>query len=410
MRNKNGYIFLETALGELQEYLDSKSEWYSERGDISSSIVEFFVEVKGTRVRIWFNYDKQIYGFDMLSGGSKTGKTLDALIPLFENYIKINTDLIPVSKLIALKLDDLLQCRSVFKTVSGNSTDGYTAVFNIIDSDGDVLNIRKVDETYIASVSDEEYEFKYEDDDVVLIENKDELSPFQIMLDGTDCKYKYNNTVATVKLDDCEVDLRDKGGTGVELIGCNLSGKVLGFLLENPVFFKGYNLKDITDILYEDFTDKVLLSLSLSCNYGVSCADIEITDDGKLLVEGNEINSIEDYINMPRLSGLSIEEPEGGTPEESPSKVTDATDTETRISKLIYNGEVVGVQIVRNSVVYSMDLETVKAFGLNTDRIICDTELNIHNGILVSVDELQLHKFAIKVVDSADVKKLFDFL
>ena len=76
MRNKkNGYIYTDTALSEIQEYLNGKNDWDVERGDISTVRVELFITVKGLRLRLWFNSDKQVYGFERLNGGSKTGKT-----------------------------------------------------------------------------------------------------------------------------------------------------------------------------------------------------------------------------------------------------------------------------------------------------------------------------------------------
>lgn len=418
---KNGYIYTDTALSEIQEYLNGKNDWDVERGDISTVLVEFFITVKGLRLRLWFNSDKQVYGFDMLNGGSKTGKTLDMLVELFENYIKVNTELVPISKSIALELDELCGIKALFKSIVGNSADGYSALFNIINSDG-FVKVREDNGIYIAEVhlssadgDSNEYKFNVIDDKVEYIDDSGLSSEFKKVLKEYDYELIENGTVRIdFYSDNTEIILREKKDIGVELICCIVKGWVFDFLKENPVLFEDYDIEAIRGYTQEENFDAKLLLLSLCQNYGVKEEDAEITEDGVLTINGDEVVCIDDFVKSKKqLSGINdLVQPE--EPKEqimNPPEGSDTTEsTPCLISKLVYNNEVVGVQALRGNELFTIDLDVAKSVGLRPERILNETSMVARNGVLVSDDEIKLHRFANKIEESADIYELLDCL
>ena len=432
MRNKkNDFVYTDTALEEIQSVLESKKEWDAERGTISSSIVEYFVTVKGVRIRLWFNADTQMYGFDMLNGGIKARNTLPALLPLLESYVQIHTDLVPIAKMIALEIDNICEVKTLFKGVNGNNSDGYSVIFNIINSDGTVF-IRKDGEEYIADVlksSDadkEEYKFTTDGDSVVLAEEK-KRTPFEEMLEGYDViPIEIGSVRVGFYSDSTEIILRDTEHDAVELLGCTSRGKNFDFLTENPIIFDGYNMEDILELLRSEHLDAMLLLKSLCQNFDVEKKDAEITDEGVLVINGDDITCIEDYVNSKRqLNGIdSLVKESQDTPdeagEEKPDKETQVMnppedngvveDTSISVTKLVYNEKVIGVQIRRDTELYNIASDIAESIGLNPERILGETTMYARNGVLVSEDEIKLHRFAKKIEESADIYNLLDCL
>lgn len=423
MRGRNnGYIHTDTALEEMQSILDTKKDWDIEKGAINSSSVEYFITVKGIPLRLWFDYDKQIYGFDMLNGGSKTGRTLDTLFPLFESYVKLNTELVPIAKLIVVELDTLYGIKALFTGINGNNTNGYSAVFNILETEGTV-SVRQIGDEYVAEVvrgtdDTEEFKFIVDNDSVILVEDK-ELTPFEEMLQGYDVNVGENDTVI-VNLDEYEAKilLRDSLNNGVNLVGGTLGTKSLDFLMEHPIFI-GYGMSYIEDIAKDKYGVQRLLLECLQQNYNVPLEKASISGKGVLLIDGNEVNCIEDYLNLKeKLSSIdtlideSQDQPDGAEDEVmNPPDCTEASDeSKSFITKLMYEGEYKGVQIKRGTELYSISTDIALSVGLGQERILDETAMIVRNGVLVSEDEVALHRFARRVEESADIYELLDCL
>lgn len=130
MQRNEGVINVEDARKMLRDCFEGKG-WGVVDGETSDFMFECTVSQRNMSLRVWFNADKQQYGFDMKKGGSKSAKTAEALTKVLESYLYLNTYLFPVAKKITATISEQEDISPTYSKVE--EEDGiYTAVFKIL--------------------------------------------------------------------------------------------------------------------------------------------------------------------------------------------------------------------------------------------------------------------------------------
>lgn len=123
------------------------------------------------RLSVWFDVQKQLWGFDMLNGGSKTAQDFDEFEDYLGTYLSIYTVLIPNAKIVADAFEKEMGISTVFDSFSGNRKNGYTIKFRVLGVDAQDVLVQRVPEWYLVRlvVPDDESqrykvrtEYKYE--------------------------------------------------------------------------------------------------------------------------------------------------------------------------------------------------------------------------------------------------------
>lgn len=142
-------LYSDSALEQLRTCLTNNGYPF-EMNQLDEKIVRLNVKVSDYIIPAWFLVDKQIFGFDMINGGSKTCSSIEDFNKYFTTYIHINVDFIPKAKLIADAFEKDLGVNSVYDTFSGNKEEGYIAKFRILSTPGQYFLVSQDTTLYVA--------------------------------------------------------------------------------------------------------------------------------------------------------------------------------------------------------------------------------------------------------------------
>ena len=142
-------LYSDSALEQLRTCLTNNGYPF-EMNQLDEKIVRLNVKVSDYIIPAWFLVDKQIFGFDMVNGGSKTCSSIEDFNKYFTTYIHINVDFIPKAKLIADAFEKDLGVNSVYDTFSGNKEEGYVAKFRILSTPGQYFLVSQDTTLYVA--------------------------------------------------------------------------------------------------------------------------------------------------------------------------------------------------------------------------------------------------------------------
>ena len=142
-------LYSDSALEQLRTCLTNNGYPF-EMNQLDEKIVRLNVKVSDYIIPAWFLVDKQIFGFDMINGGSKTCSSIEDFNKYFTTYIHINVDFIPNAKLIADAFEKDLGVNSVYDTFSGNKEEGYVAKFRILSTPGQYFLVSQDTTLYVA--------------------------------------------------------------------------------------------------------------------------------------------------------------------------------------------------------------------------------------------------------------------
>lgn len=107
------------------------------------SVTDDKVSLYGVRGKItfgiFFDTQKQLFGFNLLTGGVKTFKTIEQFVAMFDTYAYINVVFIPKAKVVADTFEKDLSLNSVYKTFVGNKNIGFSAIFQVLGADTQLI-------------------------------------------------------------------------------------------------------------------------------------------------------------------------------------------------------------------------------------------------------------------------------
>lgn len=107
------------------------------------SVTDDKVSLYGVRGKItfgiFFDTQKQLFGFNLLTGGVKTFKTIEQFVAMFDTYAYINVVFIPKAKIVADTFEKDLSLNSVYKTFVGNKNIGFSAIFQVLGADTQLI-------------------------------------------------------------------------------------------------------------------------------------------------------------------------------------------------------------------------------------------------------------------------------
>lgn len=268
-------LYVESALEQLRNSLDEAGLKYDieklDEKSVNINVIKNNIEIK-----VWFDVDKQIFGFDMLQGGCKTYSDFKEFEKFFGTYLTIYTEFLPSAKAVADEFEKALEINSVYDNFQGNKQTGYIAHFKVLGQDNKVVLISKSPEGFTAKlgvyVDDGTRfkvltEYKYEVDDV----NNVTIIP-TIHSYITELSKRYGNN------DDIEIER-----TGVDEFTFDLEGLSIHAKVEIMYRDIKYKVSDISGIAV-DFECSLddpyeLSSLYLICKEKYD--EIEVEADSK---------------------------------------------------------------------------------------------------------------------------------
>lgn len=114
------------------------------------SVTDDKVSLYGVRGKItfgiFFDTQKQLFGFNLLTGGVKTFKSIEQFTAMFDTYAYINVVFIPKAKVVADTFEKDLSLNSVYKTFVGNKNIGFSAIFQVLGADTQLIVTERKEE------------------------------------------------------------------------------------------------------------------------------------------------------------------------------------------------------------------------------------------------------------------------
>lgn len=444
-------LYSDTALEQLRTSLTNMGYPF-ETNQLDEKTVRLNVKVSDYVIPVWFLVDKQIFGFDMINGGSKTCSTIEEFTKYFSTYIFIYVNFIPKTKIIADAFEKDIDINTVYDNFSGNKEEGYTAKFRVLSTPGQFVLICKDSSLYSARlVTFTEdgsrvrvlTEYKYDLDDVNNITHVPTIYSYLAKLTEL---YGENDAVNIdrVGIETFEFTIEDLHITADVLFSYT---KI------------SYLIKDINGVVFDEVVEinnpYELQDLYLKCHdsYEAKSLDEDDSEPEQVDEEGSkpeqineesqefesseksDVDSIDDSGTessieiaesfdedsetiVPEDSETEQGEPENSEEDdleastEEDSEVEPNTDPEEdkilestnfSVKKVIGEENDLGLQFIVDDKIYFIDAEAAAGHGVPLDRFSEVVGTTEKHGVVMTADEIALRTFSKNV--SSDVKK-----
>lgn len=175
-------IHAEDGMRQLRDFLSSHNLSHDVMS-LSENKVDIVVKENNIEIPVWFDVTNQAFGFDMITGGSKSYNDFSQFSELLVTYVELNTKFIPSAKIIADAFCMTQSCQSVYENFSGNRKSGYTAKFRCLNDNIKGILVQHNPGMYIAKLVEYtedrtkyrvlvEYQYEFsETGDLVLVPN-----------------------------------------------------------------------------------------------------------------------------------------------------------------------------------------------------------------------------------------------
>lgn len=405
-------IYADVALGELRDAL-TRYGYIFQEGKVAADGVDMFVDIGDKQICVWFSADKQLYGFNMLQGGSKTARDIQSLMNNFEVYTSIITVLLPKAKAVACALEEELGISVVYTKFVGKRDDGYEFLFQQVGDknkgfrvkgnyeDATMYSVLYVQYTGNSLSVISEHQYKVADGTVSKVVEQDASDiPIEDIVDGNKfCKVDGNEILYADGTNTLRFD--------VESACVNFFGGNSGLLVADvPVVIhleKAVIDSLVNDILERDIWryiplyDEIVGSLDDNGNLVAFGKTYEVSSIGEELVvkDGNKVMRFSDYDSLSLYLESNRDAEKITVEEDKPVK----KHTGITVKKVQNAGGIIGIRFVTDDGIYDMSREVASELGLPVDRVSEVVDLYERNGILISDDEVQMKRFSESVSD-----------
>lgn len=445
-------LYSDSALEQLRTCLTNNGYPF-EMNQLDEKIVRLNVKISDYIIPAWFLVDKQIFGFDMINGGSKTCSSIEDFNKYFTTYIHINVDFIPKAKLIADAFEKDLGVNSVYDTFSGNKEEGYVAKFRILSIPGQYFLVSQDTTLYVArlvtySEDGSRFkvlkEYKYDLDDVGNVTNIPTIHSYLTKLTEL---YGESDTV-------------DIDRVGINSFVFNIEG----LSIKADVVFSyteiSYDIKSVNGVEFNQFITPEdpyeLQALYLECHDAYEAKLIDVEEEP--VSNGVEDEQSLDEVQETEKQGAEEQETEEQLPneeqlaEEIPTEEEIPVEREPQIEKTALDNEDIGqvtsedssfdetseqqemnleeeqtlesndfsvkkvigsdnkdagLQFVVDGSIYFINAETAVNLGVPLARFSEIVGTKEKHGVVMTTDEIDLHTFSKDVSSDAEqCKKL----
>lgn len=435
-------LYSDTALEQLRTSLTNMSYPF-ETNQLDEKTVRLNVKVSDYVIPVWFLVDKQIFGFDMINGGSKTCSTIEEFTKYFSTYIFIYVNFIPKAKIIADAFEKDIDINTVYDNFSGNKEEGYTAKFRVLSTPGQFVLICKDSSLYSARLvtftEDDSRvrvltEYKYDLDDVNNITHVPTIYSYLAKLTEL---YGENDAVNIdrVGIETFEFTIEDLhitadvlfSYTKISYLIKDINGVVFDEVVEinNP-----YELQDLylkchdsyeAKSLDEDDSEPEQVDEENQESEFSEQSDVDSVDDNETessientepMNEDSETIASEEGSETEQVEPENSEEDDLGASTEESSEVEPNTDPEEdkilestnfSVKKVIGEENDLGLQFIVDDKIYFIDAEAAAGHGVPLDRFSEVVGTTEKHGVVMTADEIALRTFSKNV--SSDVKK-----
>lgn len=435
-------LYSDTALEQLRTSLTNMGYPF-ETNQLDEKTVRLNVKVTDYTIPVWFLVDKQIFGFDMINGGSKTCSTIEEFTKYFSTYIFIYVNFIPKAKIVADAFEKDININTVYDNFSGNKEEGYTAKFRVLSTPGQFVLICKDSSLYSARLVTYTEdgsrvrvltEYKYDLDDVNNITHVPTIYSYLAKLTEL---YGENDSVNIdrVGIETFEFTIEDLHITADVLFAYT---KI------------SYLIKDINGVVFDEVVEinnpYELQDLYLKCHDSYEAKSLDEDDSEpeqtteesqeSELSEQNDADSIdnsetESFIGSTESvnednEAIALEEDNEPKQDESNDSEEDDLEASTKensevepntnpeedkilesnnfsVKKVIGEENDLGLQFIVDNKIYFIDAEAAAGHGVPLDRFSEVVGTTEKHGVVMTADEIASRTFSKNV--SSDVKK-----
>lgn len=414
-------IYVETALEQLRNSFDELGLVYN-IDKLDENSVQLGVVKNSVEIKVWFNADKQIFGFDMLQGGCKTYTEFSEFEKFFNTYLTIHTEFLPSAKAVADEFEKVLGASSIYDNFQGNNKQGYVAQFRLLGQDDKIILISRVPEGYVAKlgsyVDDGSRfkvlsEYKYEVDEVNNVSLIPTIHSYMAELSR---RYSEDDSISIERIGVDEFYFNIEGlsiKVKVEFIY-----KEIRYLVES---INNYNV-DFSCTLDDD--PYKLSSLYMICKDkydDLSCESEEINCQNVTEQSVDSIDKSEQELentyadnSSKELETVSTEDSDeicmNTKSDEDKLQEISEVNMEFSIKTIIGSDNTVrSLQFITADGIYIMSLDKAKELGIPVERIDEHATYMNKHGIVVTEDEVNKHCFSKDISDNADLcRQLFN--
>lgn len=426
-------LYSDTALEQLRTSLTNMGYPF-ETNQLDEKTVRLNVKVTDYTIPVWFLVDKQIFGFDMINGGSKTCSTIEEFTKYFSTYIFIYVNFIPKAKIVADAFEKDIDINTVYDNFSGNKEEGYTAKFRVLSTPGQFVLICKDNSLYSARLVTYTEdgsrvrvltEYKYDLDDVNNITHVPTIYSYLAKLTEL---YGENDSVNIdrVGIETFEFTIEDLHITADVLFAYT---KI------------SYLIKDINGIVFDEVVEinnpYELQDLYLKCRDSYEAKSLDEDDsEPEPIVEENQDSDSSEQNDADSIDNSETESTESAnedseavdleednepeqdeendleaSPEEN-SEVEPSTNPEEgkilesnnfSVKKVIGEENDLGLQFIVDDKIYFIDAEAAAEHGVPLDRFSEVVGTTEKHGVVMTADEIASRTFSKNV--SSDVNK-----
>ena len=421
-------VYVEDALGQLRAFLDGAGLKY-DLGAISEKQAELTVVKNNISIRVWFEGDKQLFGFDMIQGGCKTYQKFEDFVKMFKTYVTIHTDFLPRAKIVADTFEEALSVSTVYDNFFGNANEGYSALFRVLGSEN-IITVSKATGYYIArygynsedgTTFNTVTEYHYEVDDVG---NISLLPTIYSYLNELSARYDTDDSVdiERIGVDEFNFGIEDICvHAKVEFMYKTITYKVLdisgapiqlSFTLDN----NPYSLSDLYMQCKSPYDDYLASQEDKIEDKEVDNSELDTEENIETIENSEEVTTpVEEFVEEVNKTKVTEPEEISEQPTIMVTSVDTAEDTEESVEmsvKALWGTDAVeSLQFIVDNNIYIMSLDKASSIGIPVKRITDKVSYVNKHGMLLTEDEVKLKKFSEDITDNDEIcMKLFSMI
>ena len=435
-------LYSDTALEQLRTSLTNMGYPF-ETNQLDEKTVRLNVKVTDYTIPVWFLVDKQIFGFDMINGGSKTCSTIEEFTKYFSTYIFIYVNFIPKAKIVADAFEKDIGINTVYDNFSGNKEEGYTAKFRVLSTPGQFVLICKDSSLYSARLVTYTEdgsrvrvltEYKYDLDDVNNITHVPTIYSYLAKLTEL---YGENDSVNIdrVGIETFEFTIEDLhitadvlfAYTKISYLIKDINGVVFDEVVEinNPyelqdLYLKCHDSYEAKSLDEDDSEPEQTIEESQESELSEqtdadSMGDSETesfigstesaNEDSEAIALEEDSEPEQDELNDSEEDDLeaSTKENSEGESNTNPEEDKILESNNFSVKKVIGEENDLGLQFIVDNKIYFIDAEAAVGHGVPLDRFSEVVGTTEKHGVVMTADEIALRTFSKNV--SSDVKK-----
>lgn len=373
----------------------------------------------GQPIETWYDIEKNVFGFKMLSGHIRTYSSWDTYKEMFILYLDTNTQFVPLAKRAVDMFSASMDIQCIYDKVMPSNDGGYQVSFKVLGGGNRIVLVKVVEGVILvrqlgvnsggtSGTVVSEYKYKVGSNNEMVM-----LPTIYSYLSGIRNKYQDEDRYNIVRTAEDKFDFMIEG---FKISACLM-------ITPDDTVYNIVGLNDIpvdVKLRLEDIYDLSALYMACKQYYDDMC----LADEGEINQEGvdveqkpdqeqSDIEAVTDSSSSDMPESYDVASMEGDDVNETGVSVDlttemDNSDKEEVVEDMVLkvikdgNGSVVSLVFVSSGDIVAITAEKARSLGFPVERVLEEAVTVKRFGVSLLEDEIRTHTFVKDITEDTE--------